>query len=63
MVAGSVAWGAARLELGGDGVLRLLVRRVVVEFEQVGALAIDTLMVVSLENDTFLACRGVTTTI
>ena len=55
-----MAWGAAGFEFGGDGALRLFVRRVVVEFEQVCAPAIDTLVVVGFENDTFLACRGVT---
>ena len=55
--------GAAGFEFGGDGVLCLLVRRVVVEFEQVWALAINTLMVVSLKNDTLLACRWMTPTI
>lgn len=44
MVPGSVARGAARLELGGDGVPCLPVRRIVVELEQIRALAIDTLM-------------------
>ena len=36
--------------------LGLFKRRVVVEFEQVGALAVNTFMVVGFENDTFLAC-------
>ena len=47
-----MAGGAAGFEFGGDGVLCLLVQRVVVEFEQVWALAINTLMVVGFENDT-----------
>jgi len=62
-VAGSVAWGAAGFKFGHDGVLCLLVRRVVVEFEQVRALTINTLMIMRLENYAFLACRGVTTTV
>lgn len=58
-----MTWGAAGLEFGGDGVLRLFVWRIVVELEQVWALAINTLMVVGLKNDSFLACRGMTPTI
>ena len=58
-----MAWSAAGFEFGRDGVLCLLVRRVVVEFEQVGALTINTLMIVRLQNNTLLARRGMTTTI
>ena len=38
-------------------------RRVVVEFEQVGALAVDTFMIAGFENDTFLACGRVAPTV
>ena len=39
--------------------LRLLVRRVVVELEQVGALAVNTFMIVRFKHDPLLARCGV----
>ena len=43
--------------------LRLLVRRVVVELEQVGALAVNTFMIVRFKHDPLLASCGVPPTI
>ena len=37
----------------------MFVRRVVVEFEQIGAFAVDAFMVVSLKHDPLLARCGV----
>ena len=54
-VSGSVAGGAARFELVGDGVVCLVERWVVVEFEQIDGLTINAFMVVVFENDPFLA--------
>ena len=54
-----MAWGAARFQFGGDGVSRLLVRRVVVKLKQFRALTIDALVVVGFKNDAFLACGWV----
>ncbi len=58
-----VAGTAARHEFSGEGVPGLLVRRVVVEFEQISGLAVDTFMMVGFENDPFLAGRGMTATV
>ncbi len=45
-MAGPVAWNATRLELGCDCVAGLAKRWVVVEFEQISALTVDTLVIV-----------------
>ena len=60
---GSVAGSAPRLEFSGHGVPCLFVRRVVVEFEKLGALTIDAFVVVGLEHDTFLPCGWVAPTV
>ena len=54
----SVAGGAAGFEFGGDRSAGLFVGRVVVVFEEVGALAIDAFASVSLQHDAFLSGRG-----
>lgn len=62
-MASSVTSGAAGFEFGGEGVPGLFVRRAVIKFEQVGALAINTLMIMRLKNDPLLACCRVAATI
>ena len=60
-VSAAVAGGAAELEFVGDGVVGLLVRRVVVVFEEVGGAAVDT-GPVAFSDHSFLAGGGVTAT-
>lgn len=45
-VVGFVAGNASWLQFGGDGVPGLFMGRVVVEFEELGGLAVDALVVV-----------------
>ena len=58
-VTGAVAWGAAGFEFGGDRVFCLVVGRVVVEFEQVGRLTVNALVVVGFHDDPLLPRRRV----
>ena len=58
-----MAWGAAGLEFGGDGVACLFIWWVVVEFEQASGLAVDAFVIVCFENDPFLACGGMASSI
>lgn len=58
-MSGAVTGGAPGCEFGGDGVLSLGPGRSVVEFEQIGALAVDAFVVVGFKCDAFLAGGGV----
>ena len=58
-----MAGGAAWLQFGSDGVACLFVRRVVVEFEKVGALAVDAFVVVGFVHHALLACGGMASAI
>ena len=58
-----MAWGAAWLEFCGDGVACLFVGRVVVEFENVGALTVNTFVVMSFKHHTLLTRGGVASTV
>ena len=60
-VSGSVTGGAAWFEFVGDGTLRALEGRVVIELEQIGALTIDALVAVGLHDHPLLSGRGVAT--
>ena len=62
-VVGSVARRTSGLEFVGDRAARLLERRVVVEFEEVGALAVDALVTVELHGDALLGGGGVSATL
>ena len=53
-----VAWAASRFKFGDESPVRLMERWVVVEFEKVGAATIDTLVVMSFHDHSFLSgCR------
>ena len=52
---------AAGLQFVGDGALRLVPGRIVIQFEKLGVLAVDALVVVGFEHDPLLARGGVPT--
>lgn len=58
-----MAWAAAWLQFGGDGVASLFVGRVVVEFEKVGALTVNTFVVMSFKHHTLLTRGGMAPTV